>query len=453
MRYRLFIYVFSLFASIVGTTLLIVYGEYYLAIPAFLIVILSSYSLVKEYRSNTRKITYMLNALENNDTSFRFFDKGGDRYNRLYANTLNRINEILASEKMNAREQEKYFELLLDNVITGIVTVNEKGAVVHCNNKALDLMGLSVLTHISQIQKVDDSLYKAFLFDEKEVKPVTIYNESGEVHLSLRFSYVKLRGEDLKIIAINDIGEELEEKESESWIKLIRVLNHEIMNTITPISSLSETLSAMVNKAPELDPTHEATIRQEIKQGLEVISVTSKGLISFVDSYRNLTRIPTPTKKPIFVRDLIHRVLTLIKDNLEHADIHPSVELCSDDVMIYADENLISQVLINLIKNAVAAIGERKEAEGEGVPHYKPFVRIRTTIEPNSEDVILEVSNNGKVIPKEEQEHIFVPFFTTKATGTGIGLSISRQIMRKHEGSLKLKCSNENETAFVLIFR
>lgn len=453
MRYRVYIFLFSLFASIAGTTLLIVYKEYYLAIPAFLIVFISLYSLIREYRANTRKITYMLNALENNDTSFRFFDKGGDHYNRLYANTLNRINEILATEKLSAREQEKYFELLLDNVITGVVTVNDKGVVIHCNNKALELMGLNVLTHISQIKRVDENLYNAFLFDEKEIKSVNMFNESGEVHLSLGFSYVTLRGEKIKIVAINDIGEELEEKESESWIKLIRVLNHEIMNTITPISSLSETLSEMVKKAPELDEVHEATIREEIKQGLEVISVSSKGLISFVNSYRNLTRIPTPNRKPLFVKDLVHRVLTLIKENLDKDQIHPVVELCSDDVMIYADENLISQVLINLIKNAVAAVIEREQASKEEGLSYTPMIKIRATIDPNNEDVLLEVSNNGKVIPKEEQEHIFVPFFTTKATGTGIGLSISRQIMRKHDGSLKLKCSNDGETAFVLIFR
>lgn len=447
MRNKLIIYFILLIVSVTGTAYLIFIKEYYYAIPAFVILVISSFLMIKEYKANTRKITYMLNALENNDSSFRFKTNKGDKYDFLFNTTLNRINEMLANEKITTRENEKYFELMLNNVITGIITIDPMGNIINSNTKALEIFGLPVLTHISQLLKVDENLYNCLSEDQpspQEGHIISFYNESGEVHLSLKFSYITIRGKKLKIVAINDIGDELEEKEQESWTRLIRVLTHEIMNTVTPISSLSETLSMMVNN--DSSPDESEHVKAEIKNGLDVISTTSKGLISFVDTYRTLTRIPTPDKKAIYVKDLIHRVTTLMRDDFVHANIVPDVSFSDESIMIYADENLISQVLINLVKNAIAAFSDYQAVS-------IPFVRVKVFLDQNKEDVIIEVANNGKPINKEDQEHIFVPFFTTKSSGTGIGLSISRQIMRQHNGSLKLKCSTEAETAFLLIFR
>lgn len=446
MRKRIYIYIFLLIISVAGAAVSLVYKEYLIFASTIVLVSLFTVYLVLEYKTNTRKMTYMLNALENDDSSFRFYDKDGDYYNQLFSNTLNRINEIFSSEKLNAREQEKYFELLLDNVITGIITVNKKMDVIHCNNKALQLLGLQVLTHLSQLKKIDESVYDAFVEqDLSEGKTLSFYTESGEEHYSLKCSSITLRNEKLIIYAINDIGEELEEKELEAWTRLIRVLTHEIMNTVTPISSLSDTLSMMIKGSDKLDIEHEKVFKEEIKQGLEVISLTSKGLISFVESYRNLTRIPTPNRKPIFVKDLLHRVITLEKDEFDKVGVQPTLDMQNDSILIYADENLISQVLVNLIKNATAALKESQLGD-------KALLLLKVFID-SSEDIHIEVTNNAEPISKEDIEHIFIPFFTTKSSGTGIGLSISRQIMRKHDGSLKLKCSNEKETTFALIFR
>lgn len=430
MRYKLIISLCLVIACTAGCTFFIVERNYIVASIFCVGIISSCIWLVREFRQNIKKITTMLNALENNDSTFRF-RSGGDGYNALFISTLNRITEIFANEKMNLQEQEKFFELMLDNVISGIITINDQGQVIHCNDKALNLLGLGVLTHISQIKKVDENAYSLFSSLENDGSHLlSFYNERGEVHLSVKVSHIVIRGSNLKIVVLNDIGEELEDKEIESWTRLIRVLTHEIMNTITPVASLSDTLLMIAQKRGD---------SREIEQGLEVISSSSKGLISFVNSYRSLTHIPTPNKAPIYIKHLIHRVLTLEKESLTAAGITTNINLQDDSIMVYADENLISQVLGNLIKNSVAA-GATK-------------IWFDVSISPENEDVIMDLSNNGEAIDKETQEHIFVPFFTTKSSGTGVGLSISRQIMRQSGGSLKLKCSNTTETTFTLVFK
>jgi len=214
-----------------------------------------------------------------------------------------------------------------------------------------------------------------------------------------------------------------QDNESESWSKLIRVLTHEIMNTVTPIAVLSESLA----EDDSLD----------MKAGLQTIASSSKNLITFVDSYRNLSKIQTPKKKTIMVSDMVGKVLELNRKYLEDSNVKCSFKAITSDVMIYADEGQISQILINLIKNAVQA--ESKNIE------------IATEI--NSKDeVLIYVSDDGIPINKENNEQIFVPFYTTKSGGSGIGLSLSRQIMRLHNGTLDLQQSDNIKTTFVMRF-
>jgi nitrogen fixation/metabolism regulation signal transduction histidine kinase len=415
--------------------LLFVYEKYPFAIISTIISLILLFTTIRQFRNSVEKLNYLLSSIENDDFAFRFSDNIERSFKEEYyfSYTLNRLKDIMANEKKLAREQEKYFELMLDNVITGIITVSERGDVVFCNNKIYEMFNLSVLTHIDQLNRVSEELAKKISEITPDENPtVSFYTESGEVFLSLKCNYVTIRDKKLKIIVINDIGQELEEKELESWTRLIRVLTHEIMNTVTPISSLSETLSK-----------HYGSTNEEIKQGLDVISSTSKGLISFVDSYRKLTRIPEPIKKVVSVKSLLNKLITLNHDDIENFNINISINMDNEDVMIYVDENLILQVLINLMKNAVSALKEIS---------YERFINFNVFVD-NNEDVVIDMINNGMSISKELQEQIFIPFFTTKNTGTGIGLSISRQIMKLHNGTLKLKISNEKETVFTLIFR
>lgn len=447
MRNRVITYIALLILSVATFVFLLTRAEYFYSGILVVIIVAMIMLLLKEYLNNTNKITYMLYALENDDTAFRFQDKNRKAYNFLYNTTLNRIKDMLSNEKLKAREQEKYFELLLANVTTGILTINDKGHVISVNDNTLEIFGLSVLTHINQIKRIDQSIYELFTSEKNEDRKLfSIYSESEKRHYSLKISQINIRGEELKVIVINDIGDELEVKEQESWTKLIRVLTHEIMNTITPISSLSETLSSVVGE----DNQSLVKNKEMIRQGLEVIGSTSKGLISFVDSYRNLTRIPTPNRKPIYVKDIIRRVLTLQKEDLENNTIVTEVFIENNEIIVYADENLISQVIINIVKNGIAGIIALSENNSEV---SKKYLNIKSYVDPSSEDVYIEISNNGVPISKEAQESIFIPFFTTKSSGTGIGLSISRQIMRLHDGLLKLKSSTEKETTFLLIFK
>ena len=376
-------------------------------------------------RKMRRKVAYMLDALEDKELNFRFDEKRiiGRRFN----STLNRLRGIFDKERREINEQEKYFGLMLDHVKTGIVVIEEKGQVSYCNNTALALLGIATLGHIRQLRTISESLYEIFqhITDGVEEK-TSYYNESGKMTISLSASEAHIGKKAVRIIAFNDISKEISENEQESWSRLIRVLTHEIMNTVTPIASLSDTLLGFDN------------VEGEVRSGLKSISQSSQGLIRFVDSYRNLTRLTHPVKKAFYVREIAERVISLTKDRVADSGAVCTYVEKSDDILLYADEGQITQILINLIKNATEADAGR----------------IEITAEINlSEHVIINVFNDGRAISKESREEIFVPFFTTKQEGTGIGLSLSRQIMRLHNGTLTLTQSDENGTIFTLIFR
>ena len=371
------------------------------------------------------KVAYMLDALEDKELNFRFDERRlrGRKFNR----TLNRLRNIFDKERHEIIEQEKYFGLMLDHVKTGIAVIEKDGRVAYCNNTALNLLGIATFGHIRQLRAVSDSLYASFqtIADGNEER-ASYYNESGKMTISLTVSEATIGKETVRIIAFNDISNEIAENEEQSWSKLIRVLTHEIMNTITPIASLSDTLL-------DFDD-----INEEIKNGLSTISESSKGLIKFVDSYRNLTRVASPVKKAFYFRELAERVISLTREEAVMSGAACSYEELSDDIILYADEGQITQIIINLVKNAVQA-----EAKN---------IKITAEINP-SEHIIINVANDGYPISRESQDEIFVPFYTTKQEGTGIGLSLSRQIMRLHNGTISLTRSDVSGTVFTLIFR
>lgn len=249
-----------------------------------------------------------------------------------------------------------------------------------------------------------------------------------------RVSDITVRKEHLRILALNDINNELDEKEIDSWIRLTRVLTHEIMNAVTPITSLSDTLLGL---------TEAQASKEEIRNGLQTISSTGKGLLSFVESYRKFTRIPTPEPSLFYVKSFIERMVELARH--QHPDVRVTfhTDIAPSDLILYADENLVSQVVINLLKNAIQAIESDKNTDKEGHINIRAYCN-------EAEAILIEISNNGPAIPNDIAEHIFIPFFTTKEGGSGIGLSISRQIMRLSGGNLSLLPGKE--TTFILKF-
>ncbi len=370
------------------------------------------------YRIHTKRVLFMIDALENNDNAIHFPEEKTTPETRDINRALNRVGHILYNVKSETAQQEKYYELILDCINTGVLVLNDNGAIYQKNNEALRLLGLNVLTHIRQLSKVDVTLMQKVEFCRTGEKlQITFNNERGTVNLSIRVSDITIRKEHLRILALSDINSELDEKEIDSWIRLTRVLTHEIMNSVTPITSLSDTLLS-------LSDTHD----EEIRSGLQTISTTGKGLLAFVESYRRFTRIPTPEPSLFYVKAFIDRMVELARHQNTCKNITFHTDISPADLIVYADENLISQVVINLLKNAIQAIGTQADGKIE--------ISARCN---DSEEVLIEIKNNGPVIPPEIADHIFIPFFTTKSEGSGIGLSLSRQIMRVSGGSLLLR--------------
>lgn len=395
-----------------------------------ILLILSIIWQMRLYRHHIKQVLFMIDALENNDNTFRFPEEDGTMESRQINVALNRVGHILYNVKSETAQQEKYYELILDFVSTGLLVLNDNGAVYQKNKEALRLIGLNIFTHVRQLSKVDTVLMNRV----ENCRPgdklqVTFHNERGTVNLSIRVSEINVRKEHLRILALNDINTELDEKEIDSWIRLTRVLTHEIMNSVTPITSLCDTLLSMSESKDE-----------EISHGLQTISATGKGLLSFVESYRQFTRIPTPEPSLFYVKAFIERMVELARHQNPCDNIIFHTEISPADLILYADENLISQVVINLLKNAIQAIGSQPDGKIEIQAYCN-----------DTEEILIEIKNNGPEIPLEIAEHIFIPFFTTKEGGSGIGLSISRQIMRLSGGSLTLL--PDKETKFILKFK
>lgn len=393
-----------------------------IAAAVILTAVIASLATAQRMR---RKVNYMLDALEDKELNFRFDEKR--LRDRRFNKTLNRLRNIFDKERREIMEQEKYFGQMLDHVKTGIAVVEDDGRINYCNTTALALLGVATFSHIRQLKTINESLYQAFetITDESELK-ASYYNERGKITISLTASETSIGKETVRIIAFNDISNDIAENEQQSWSKLIRVLTHEIMNTVTPISSLSETLLTLEN------------VNEEVKNGLSTISQASKSLIRFVESYRNLTRIAPPVRKAFYLKDLVENVLKLTSEQALAEGVSCSFIENSHDIILYADEGQITQIFINLIKNAIQAEAGK--------------IMISAEITP-SEQTVINITNDGHPISKESQEEIFVPFYTTKQEGTGIGLSLSRQIMRMHNGSLVLTRSDSRGTVFTLVFR
>ena len=397
-------------------------------LSAVLAVIVSSYRV-------RRKVNYMLDALEDGETNFRF----SERKSRLNK-TLNRLNGIFKQERLAIREQEKFFGTLLDNVKTGIVVFDtSSGAITYSNSRALQILGLASLVNIKQLRIIDNNLAAAFIAEKEVSDPeknkASFYNESSQKTIVMSKSSALVQGRDVRIVSFNDVTEELETNQEEAYSKLIRVLTHEIMNTVTPISSLSDALVSYLE--PEGDELTQER-RKALRDGLDTIASSSRSLIQFVESYRNLTRVAPPVKSVFYVRDLASEVMELTSEQLASSGASLSFAERSDDVILFADRGQILQILINLVKNAVQAKARTINMEA----------RI-----DSSDVTIIEVSNDGEPISPEAQKQMFVPFYTTKQDGSGIGLAISRQIMRMHNGQISLKSSTAEKTTFSLLFR
>lgn len=393
-------------------------------IVLLLVVSVAGYiRLYRHYRRNIKKVIFLFDAIDNVDFSFNFPMQGVSKNDRILHQSLNRIKAFLQHTREEQMEREKYYEKILNMVDAGIMVVDSHDNVLQHNQAALRLLDTDVLTHLNQV--------KTKLKDE---------------HLSKHETATMIKDKPVRIIAISDVSHELSNQEIDSWIKLIRVLTHEIMNTITPVTSLSETLL----KELEEDMHWEGRFatcpnspkEKDLRIGLETIHKTGTELLSFVNNYRRFTHVPQPQPSLFYVEPFLNRMAMLCNHEV-------SIEVSPKDLIAYADESLIAHVVTNLLKNAVEAIKEKESTEVSEDKHA--FIQIKAYAN-EQEAIIIDVINNAGLIPDDIAAHIFIPFFTTKKEGSGIGLSLSRQIMRVSGGTLSLhQDKEENTTTFRIV--
>ena len=419
-------------------------GKVFFVAIICLFVVFLVFNLIHYLNSVNRTIRFFFEAIRNDDSNLSFPANSKNKgMNELYQ-SMTRVNEQIRQLKIENCQQEQYFRTLIEHLATGIITYNSKGFILHANTAVKKLLSASVLTHLQQIERIDLKLFHA-ISDIKpfENKLISFSAEYGDTQLSLKATSLKADEEEVTILSVQDIKSELDEKEIDSWLKLIRVLMHEIMNSITPITSLSESLSKVLSKdgIPVLpEEVNEKTISRTL-QGLKIIREQGRGLMSFVESYRKLTRVPEPDRKLFRVSDFLKRIQILFKSLEQKDGIELTIMIKDPDLEIFADENMVSQVLINLLKNALEANEANPSAE----------IKIRAGASPDNHPEIC-VIDNGPGIPEDSLDEIFVPFFTTRPNGSGVGLSISKQIMRVHGGTLKVRSVPGKETLFCLSF-
>lgn len=400
--------------------------------------------LIKFLNKTNRKIAFFFEAVENNDSAIQFPIHTNNKSVKDLHKSLNRVNFLIQKIKIENKHQEKYYHSILEQAAIGLLTLNEKGHILLANKTVKTLLDYEQLTHIEQLKRVDKKLYSIVSqlkpFDQKLT---SITNERETIQLTIRSKPIKVGNENLTLVIIQNINTELDEKETDAWVKLFRVLTHEIMNTIAPITSLSETLSTIYtkNNKESIQPSelNEKDIKRTIK-GLDVIKEQGKDLTKFVESYRTLTKIPKPEKEIILIETLFNKIRILSSQENGFQNIKFEVSIKPNNLELYIDEKQIIQVLLNLVKNAIQSINKSKN---------KGLISLKAEKDEHS-NIIVSVTDNGTGIPLEIQNQIFIPFFTTKEEGTGIGLSLSKYILKLHGGRLLMTSSSNISTTFCL---
>jgi signal transduction histidine kinase len=337
--------------------------------------------------------------------------------------------------------QVRYLEQVVQHLGVALITYQDDGRVELMNTAARRLLRTGPIRHVEALERISDPLAEALrTLDSGEQAMVRVEEEDRTLQLAVRVSRFQLQGEPHALASIQDLRNELEEKEMEAWQQLTSVLTHEIMNSVAPISSLASTAHRRLQTADE-NGAVSVDAAADVREAVDTIERRSESLINFVDAYRSFSDIPSPEYEVIEAGDLLDNVRRLLRAQIEEQALSVTVTVDPPDLTLTADPDLLDQVLINLALNAIQAVEDQKEAR----------IELRAYVDRRSQPVI-QVEDNGPGIPPDVQEKIFVPFFTTKEDGSGIGLSLSRQIMRLHGGSISVRSAPEEGTVFTLRF-
>lgn len=414
---------------------------------AIVLVIVQISALIYFVERTNRKLTHFLESIRHSDFSTSFSDRalGGtfEGLNRAF-------NEVITEFRKNRAEKEEHYNYLLtvvQHVNIGILAFKKDGKVDIFNNATKRILKINNIQHIQELNKIKpelpDLLMSMKAGDKQLIKLVV---DDDLMQLAVYSTEFRMRGEEFILVSLQNISSELDEKEIESWQNLIRVLTHEIMNSITPISSLASTVEdIMFEEEPDKEEVKlrelETDDIQNVSEAIATIRNRSQGLLTFVESYRNLTRIPRPNFRYFAVKDLFDRATTLLKPKMEMYGITCTKRMYPDDLMITADPDLIDQVFINLLLNAIDAVKDTED----------PQIEVVASIS-SGDRVTIDFADNGQGIKPDILDKIFMPFFTSKKHGSGIGLSLSRQIMHLHKGSITVKSKPGEGAVFRLNF-
>ena len=412
------------------------------AILTFVIVIFQLADIFRFVGQTNRKLTRFLESVKYSDfiSGFTSDNKLGKSFKDLNI-AFNEVLEAFRKARSEKEEHWQYLNSVVQQVRTGILSFDGHGNIQLINANAKKFIGSTAIRNIRELIQFNPRLYHAL--NSAGPGKSELYKGSNELHLTIQATALRIRGTDVKLITLQNIQPELQKQELEAWQNLTRVLRHEIMNSITPISSLTSTLREILDHEMERKNSHyelKEEGAEDLREGLSTIENRSKGLIKFIDAYREYTSLPKPKMSLVRLKDVVEKVAQLMKHELKKTNIEFRCECNSEYLTIQADVEMIEQVLINLLKNAIEALTETRNPQLELIGHY------------DESTIKIQVIDNGPGIIKEAVEHIFVPFYTTKRTGSGIGLSLSRQIMQMHNGSITVESEPDVRTAFTLRF-
>ncbi|GAB4401954.1 MAG: ATP-binding protein [Microscillaceae bacterium] len=456
-RFQIIWRIFCLIATIVLALRLWVHAQYYItAFTLGLTALVQLVLLVRYAEQATTLFSRFLSAIQYDDFSQNYQLAGlGHRFKALsqeFERVMQKFQEIRAEKEA----QYHYLDTIVQHIAIGLLVYDEQGQIRLFNEAAQQLLGIKRLRHLTQLQKTHPDLLLQLENPEPQRREVVkLIQDDRIVHLAMRRTAITLRQENLRIISWQDIQTELDDKEMEAWQNLIRVLTHEIINSVTPIASLSATINDDLARhidrlqahqaanSPDLPPSQEAfeEAAQEMHYAIQIIQKRSEGLIRFVQDFRRLTKIPLPQLENLRLKDLIDSVVFLQKEEFRKNRVNFEAHIQPETLDIMADPRLIEQVFINLLKNAAQALAEKEDRQ----------IWLRARREAAGKTLV-EIEDNGAGISADALKNIFIPFFTTKKAGSGIGLSFSRQVMRLHGGNILVKSHLSQGTVFTLVF-
>lgn len=452
MVYKKFRYQIIIRVLLLVITLALIYyihSETAYAISSIILAILfvaQVISLIRFTEQTNKKLTKFFESIRHADFTSSFTD---NELGKSFEGLNKEFNEVINAFNKNKQEKEEHFSYLLtviQHVSIGIIVYKKDGTVDVFNNAVKRLLRLPRLRKITNLSVIDvdlpDKLMNMKAGDKTLIK---VFIDDELLQLSMHATQFRMRSEEYVLVSFQDIHPELEQKEIESWQKLIRVLTHEIMNSITPISSLTETVAGILENH-ENESMSDEDLKEDmdnVRQAITTIGNRSKGLLNFVEIYRNLTRIPKPNFRHFYIRDMFDRAFELLSPKFNEKNIQFVVKVFPKDLKVLADPDLIDQVLINLLLNAIDAVSDQDI--------LNPKITIVASVNLNNRTTI-EIADNGLGIKHDLLDKIFMPFFTSKKKGSGIGLSLSRQIMQMHKGSISVRSKQDEGAIFTMVF-